>query len=115
MPRSNRRRRGAGRPWEARGRAGAARPGSGGRDDDGDAFAHLLEGTRRTEHRRGASWTVQPISAARALKTSACPGCGRAIDPGVAHVAVWRSDFVLGDDHALDGRRHWHTHCWSIA
>lgn len=58
---------------------------------------------------------MQPISAERAVKVYACPGCGRDIAPGIAHVAVWRADFVLGDSHALDGRRHWHRHCWDIA
>lgn len=102
----SRRGRGGGRPWQ--------QPPSND-DDDRDPFAHLRDGLRRTEHRRGTAWTVQPISAARALKAYACPGCGRDVAPGVAHVAVWRADFVLGDEQALDGRRHWHTHCWKIA
>ncbi|KAB1647926.1 hypothetical protein [Pseudoclavibacter endophyticus] len=74
----------------------------------------MLEGARRTEQRGGVAWTVQPISAARAQKPYSCPGCARSIQPGIAHVAVWRADFVLGDAQALDGRRHWHTHCWRI-
>lgn len=106
MARSNRPRRG-GRP--------KGEPDRPHRDDEGGGLAHLLDATRRTEVRRGAAWTVQPISAERAVKTYSCPGCGRAIDPHVAHVAVWRAEFVLGDDHALDGRRHWHSHCWRIA
>lgn len=103
MARSRRSRRG--RPWHS----------PGGSDDERDDLAHLLDGARRTDVRRGASWTVQPIPPMRAQKTYACPGCGRSIEPGVGHVAVWRADFVLGDEHALDGRRHWHTHCWRVA
>lgn len=75
----------------------------------------LTFGWRRTETRRGASYTVQPISAANARKSYVCPSCGREIAPGVEHVAVWRADGVLGDESDLAGRRHWHTHCWRIA
>lgn len=82
----------------------------------GDAsLDRLLAGWKRTEHRRGAEWTVQPVSAAQATKTYTCPGCGRTVDPGVAHVVVWRADGVLGDAADLAGRRHWHTGCWRIA
>ncbi len=75
----------------------------------------LTLGWRRTEIRRGVSYTVQPISAANARKEYVCPGCGRVIEVGVEHVAVWRADGVLGDEADLAGRRHWHTHCWKIA
>lgn len=108
MARSRRSRRG-GRPWQRGGDDGWSG------DEDRDDFAHLRSTMRRTEERRGASWTVQPITPERAVKSYVCPGCNRGIEPGTAHVAVWRADFVLGDDHALEGRRHWHTHCWRIA
>lgn len=75
----------------------------------------LTLGWRRTETRRGVSYTVQPISTANARKSYICPGCGREIAPGVEHVAVWRADGVLGDEADLSGRRHWHAHCWRIA
>lgn len=71
-----------------------------------------LSGWRRTETRAGRSWSVQPISAARALKAYRCPGCGNAIEEGVAHIVAWRADGVLGDASDLAARRHWHTHCW---
>jgi len=80
-----------------------------------DSFERLLAGFKRTEMKRGAEWTVQPVSATQAQKTYTCPGCGRRIDPGVAHVVVWRADGVLGDAAALADRRHWHTGCWRIA
>lgn len=79
-----------------------------------DAFERLLAGWKRTEHRRGVEWTVQPVSAAQAQKTYTCPGCGRTIESGTAHVVVWRADGVLGDAADLAARRHWHTHCWRI-
>jgi hypothetical protein len=86
------------------------------RDDaPGRDVERLTLGWRRTEVRRGVAWTVQPISAANAQKSYVCPGCGREIPPGVEHVAVWRADGVLGDAADLEGRRHWHTHCWKIA
>lgn len=83
-------------------------------EPDDASFDRLLTGWKRTEQRRGTAWTVQPVAAARSQKTYTCPGCGRDIDPGVAHVVVWRADGVLGDAADLAGRRHWHTACWRI-
>lgn len=80
----------------------------------GDSFDRLLAGWKRTETRGGAQWTVQPISGAQAQKEYTCPGCGRRVGVGVAHVVVWRADGVLGDAADLAGRRHWHTACWRI-
>lgn len=94
MPRSNRR-----RPEDA----------------GGDSFDRLVSGWKRTETRRGAEWTVQPVSAAQAVKSYTCPGCGRTVVQGVAHLVVWRADGVMGPQADLAGRRHWHTHCWRIA
>lgn len=108
MPRSNRPRRPA--------RRGPAFGGASGGDtgERGD-FAHLRVGFRRTESRAGRSWTVQPIAPERALKPYTCPGCGRTIAVGVAHLAVWPADHLFGDDRGLEERRHWHEPCWRIA
>jgi len=84
-------------------------------EPDDEALDRLLSGWRRTETRRGIEWSVQPVSAAQAVKSYTCPGCGRAVIPGTAHVVVWRADGVLGDQADLSGRRHWHSHCWRIA
>jgi hypothetical protein len=80
-----------------------------------DSLDRLIAGWKRSEFKRGVEWTVQPISAPQAQKEYRCPGCGRAVEPGVAHVVVWRSDGVLGDAADLAARRHWHTPCWRIA
>lgn len=80
-----------------------------------EAFDRLLSGWKRTEHRRGSEWTVQPLSAARAQKSYTCPGCSRTIPPGTEHVVVWRADGVLGDAADLAARRHWHSTCWKMA
>jgi hypothetical protein len=93
MPRSNRRR---------------PEPG------DDESFERLVAGWKRTELRRGIAWTVQPVSAAQAQKSYRCPGCGREIGAGVAHVVAWRADGVLGDAADLAARRHWHQHCWRM-
>ncbi|MCR2763695.1 hypothetical protein NQ152_09250 [Microbacterium sp. zg.B48] len=84
-------------------------------DDGDDALERLITGWKRTEVRRGVEWTVQPVTAAQAAKSYVCPGCGRSVLGGVAHLVVWRADGVLGDQADLAGRRHWHTHCWRIA
>ncbi len=74
-----------------------------------------MSGWKRTEVRRGAQWSVQPIAATQAVKSYVCPGCGREVSVGTAHLVVWRADGVLGDEADLAARRHWHTHCWRIA
>lgn len=73
-----------------------------------------MGGMRRTESRRSGEWNVQNQSAAASVKEYTCPGCGLVIPPGTAHVVVWRADDIMGDEAALAGRRHWHTHCWRI-
>jgi len=85
------------------------------RPDPDDSLDRLLSSWKRSEVRRGVEWTVQPVSAVRAQKDYICPGCGRTVESGTAHLVVWRADGVLGDaaDHAA--RRHWHTHCRRIA
>ncbi|HEX5857946.1 MAG TPA: hypothetical protein VFY91_07550 [Microbacterium sp.] len=80
----------------------------------GDSFERMLAGWKRTEVRRGTEWTVQPVSGAQAVKAYVCPGCGRSIDVGVAHLVAWRADGVLGAEADLAARRHWHTRCWKI-
>lgn len=83
--------------------------------EEADDLARLRAGWRRTEQRHGVAWSVQPLSAERAMKDYVCPGCGGTIPPGTAHVVVWRADGVLGDAADLAARRHWHQHCWRIA
>ena len=84
-------------------------------EEQPETLERLLTGWRRTEVRRGAEWNVQPVSAGQAAKEYLCPGCGRVIAPGVAHLVIWRADGVLGDAADLAARRHWHTTCWRIA
>lgn len=79
-----------------------------------DSFDRLLAGWKRTEVRRGAEWTIQPVSSAQAIKAYTCPGCARTIEPGTAHVVAWRADGVLGDAADLAARRHWHETCWRV-
>ena len=64
--------------------------------------------------RRGGDggWHVREIPAWRAVKDYTCPGCGRTIPPGLAHLVAWRSDWIMGDEDAGAHRRHWHPLCW---
>ena len=80
-----------------------------------DSLDRLIAGFKRTEVRRGAEWTVQPLSAPQAQKDYVCPGCGRAVTAGTAHLVVWRADGVLGEQHAVAARRHWHPPSWGVA
>lgn len=84
------------------------------RDDDPGEFRPLATATR-DEVRRGRTYHVQPSGQASAEKSYVCPGCGREIGPGVAHLVVWRADGVLGDAADLAARRHWHMQCWRLA
>jgi hypothetical protein len=85
------------------------------RPDPEDSLERLLTSWKRTEVRRGAEWTVQPVSAVQAQKEYTCPGCGRIVAPGTPQLVIRRADGVLGDAADLAARRHWHTHCWRIA
>jgi hypothetical protein len=84
------------------------------RDEDPVQLRSLLP-VARDEVRRGRTYHVQPSGAASAEKAYRCPGCGREIEPGVAHLVIWRADGVLGDAADLAARRHWHTQCWRVA
>jgi hypothetical protein len=84
-------------------------------DDSENSLERLRSGWRRTEHRRGVAWNVQPVSSIQAVKTYLCPGCEREIDPGVSHLVAWRADGVLGDSSDIAARRHWHSHCWKVS
>jgi hypothetical protein len=73
-----------------------------------------LAGRLRTEGKRDGVWNVQPQSASSAVKSYVCPGCGREIAPGTAHVVTWRADGLMGEADDLAARRHWHAQCWRI-
>lgn len=99
MPRSNRPRR----------------PRGGGRDEPPERdLTQIVLGGRRTEVRGGRTWNVQPVGGG-SVKEYTCPGCHLVVEPGRAHVVVWRADGLFGDADDLAARRHWHTHCWRIA
>jgi hypothetical protein len=77
------------------------------RRDEGEPLDvdRLRAGFRRTETKRGESYTVQPISERR---------CNLSIAEGVAHLVAWRNDGIMGESQGLSDRRHWHNHCWKI-
>lgn len=83
--------------------------------DDGPAEVRPAPATARNEVRRGRTYHVQPSGPASAEKSYRCPGCGRDIEAGVAHLVIWRADGVLGDAADLAARRHWHAPCWGVA
>ena len=101
MPRSNR----------PRGRNGGAGTGGDGEELD---LTRALIAFKHTQRKRDGLWNVQPLSAANATKVYVCPGCGLEISPGIAHQVTWRADGLMGEADDLEGRRHWHTHCWKI-
>lgn len=96
MPRSNRPR---GRPKD---------------DEPALDLSRALIGRARFDDKRDGRWNVQPLAASSAVKQYLCPGCGLTIEPGTAHTVAWRADGLMGEADDLAGRRHWHTHCWTI-
>jgi hypothetical protein len=84
-------------------------------DDEQPNSARILKGRLTTEKKHAGLWYVQPIQAASSTKTYSCPGCGLDITPGTAHVVTWRADGLMGEEDAIAARRHWHSHCWTIA
>ncbi len=77
-------------------------------------LSRLTVGFRKSEQRRGRTWSVQPISAANAQKVYRCPGCQGEVAIGIAHLVVWAEDGLFGEAADLADRRHWHTHCWRV-
>jgi hypothetical protein len=75
-------------------------------------LSRVLGGFLRTEVKRDGTWNVQPQSAASAVKTYSCPGCGLDIAERTAHIVAWRADGLFGEEEDLRARRHWHAHCW---
>ncbi|MFB2571133.1 MULTISPECIES: hypothetical protein [Micrococcus] len=112
MPRSNRPRRTARVSGARKGGAGdqrsQRRPGE---PDAVEALLGLDTGYQQQDHHDGG-WHVRQIPSWRAVKDYTCPGCGRSIRAGAAHLVAWRSDWIFGDDRAGEDRRHWHPICW---
>ncbi|ALU40467.1 ATP/GTP-binding protein [Kocuria flava] len=110
MPRSNRSsraRRSGGPPGGARAskwqRAAGREPWS---------VERVLEPAPVVERAADGDWTVRHVRPANAVKDYTCPGCGRTIRPGTAHLVVWQQDSLLGARAAFEDRRHWHERCW---
>lgn len=58
----------------------------------------------------GEDYTVRQVRGSE--KSYRCPGCDQLIAPGAAHVVAWRTEHLLGQQAAMDDRRHWHRACW---
>jgi hypothetical protein len=83
-------------------------------DDAGLDLSRVLMGRLHIEEKRDGRWNVQPVAGGSAVKTYVCPGCSLTIEPGTAHLVSWRADGLMGEADDLAGRRHWHSHCWTI-
>lgn len=108
MPRSNRPRR---RSTKRTQRASMSKPRAFEDEMSGD-ISNILRRGPRIEVKADGDWFVRPIPSGNALKPYVCPGCSNVINPGVAHLVVWRNDWLMGEAAALDNRRHWHEGCW---
>lgn len=68
-------------------------------------------GAPRTDRRAdGSEWRVRSVGGGE--KPYRCPGCDQLIAAGTAHVVVWASEGILGEEAAIADRRHWHSSCW---
>jgi hypothetical protein len=72
----------------------------------------VLEPAPTVERSADGDWLVRHVRPANAVKTYTCPGCGRSIPPGIAHLVVWQQDSLLGARSAFEDRRHRHERCW---
>jgi hypothetical protein len=115
MPRSNRPRRAvSGRTGAGRSGAGkTARPEAKGGTQPELDLERVRSGFARRESAPDGEWMVRAITASRAGKSYVCPGCFRAVPPGMAHLVVWSQDHIFGEEAGLAERRHWHSNCWS--
>jgi len=100
MPRSNHPRR----------RRTSQAGGKGGEEGFGLDRARL--GVPQRQSAPDGEWAVRSITASNAQKTYTCPGCNHEVQPGVAHLVVWREDAMFGAEAGLRERRHWHNNCW---
>ncbi len=71
-----------------------------------------LGGLQRTESHPDGEWLVRHVTGAGATRPYVCPGCSQQVAPGTAHVVAWPTDSVMGEEAAVEQRRHWHTPCW---
>ena len=78
----------------------------------GRPWGRVLEPAPTVERSADGDWLVRHVRPANAVKTYTCPGCGRSIPPGIAHLVVWQQDSLLGARSAFEDRRHWHERCW---
>ncbi|MFE7630721.1 ATP/GTP-binding protein [Kocuria sp. NPDC057446] len=107
MPRSNhssRRRHGGAGPRASKWQRGAVQ--------EPWSVERVLEPAPTVERSADGDWLVRHVRPANAVKTYTCPGCGRSIPPGIAHLVVWQQDSLLGARSAFEDRRHWHERCW---
>ena len=110
MPRSNRPRRPVSGKGSVSGKAGAGRKGS--REVPELDLDRARAGIARRESAPDGEWMVRTMTARNAEKTYICPECSTAVQPGVAHLVVWKDDHLFGAAAGLAERRHWHTNCW---
>jgi hypothetical protein len=75
---------------------------------DAAAPRPLFGGAERREQWRGDIWVVRSVPGEAAVKSYRCPGCSQEIKAGVPHVVAWPAAEL-----SAEGRRHWHTMCWS--
>ncbi|MDR1861953.1 MAG: hypothetical protein LBQ41_02910 [Candidatus Ancillula sp.] len=71
---------------------------------------YAATGGSRVETKQGVSYTLR-----RTMEGSSvykCPGCNREIPSGEASWTVIKNDHILGEQAAIDERRHWHDSCW---
>lgn len=75
----------------------------------------LSGGAQRRVSKRGTSYIVRDVPAHRAEKEYRCPGCQQRVAPGTAHVVAWPEGGTFEVNTGIGARRHWHSHCWSVA
>ncbi len=70
----------------------------------------VIFGGARTEVKRNVQYQVRRTLSGRSVYK--CPGCNNSIPAGATSVTVIELNHFLGQNVALDDRRHWHNACW---
>lgn len=92
-------------------RRGKKKAGRKGGPPAGRDLETALAGMQRHVSAPDGEWIVRAVRGSE--RTYRCPGCDQLIAGFTPHTVAWRADDVLGPEHGLNSRRHWHDACFT--
>lgn len=67
-------------------------------------------GGEKVETKHGKDYSVRKTFEGSSIYK--CPYCNNTINYGETSLTVIEKNHILGDQAAIDERRHWHESCW---